>query len=376
MLTTVIIWLTIGFAFFLLLLSAWLLIRKSFGVLRQGQIDAYRKRYQAVIPPLLLTDTPIGPAEESKRAWQRAIAFQLAAASRSFETGALLWRGVRYEAAQSVLEELSGTVSGETRDRIAYLFEQFGFVRRQIANLSDRRWWVRGEAARRLGIMRSRQALPALVKHLHDREKDVRLSASDSLLDIAGVKGALHQVLQNLTTMTLWMGVQLSKRVIAAGPAAIGPLLAGLESPVVSVRRFAIRMLGELRAPEVIGPLYTRFGSLDRETQILALRTLGRCGDEKVLDLLLQNTESQEVSIRTAAATALGYLGAPTAVPRLKQTLQEDRLPVGRAAAAALASIRPAGIHALIAVADAGTGHARALALEALDESSFDEAVQ
>jgi HEAT repeat protein len=224
--------------------------------------------------------------------------------------------------------------------------------------------------------MRSRQALPALVKHLHDREKDVRLSASDSLLDIAGVKGALHQVLQNLTTMTLWMGVQLSKRVIAAGPAAIGPLLAGLESPVVSVRRFAIRMLGELRAPEVIGPLYTRFGSLDRETQILALRTLGRCGDEKVLDLLLQNTESQEVSIRTAAATALGYLGAPTAVPRLKQTLQEDRLPVGRAAAAALASIRPAGIHALIAVADAGTGHARALALEALDESSFDEAVQ
>lgn len=376
MLTTVIIWLTIGFAFFLLFLSVWLVIRKFFGVLRQRQLNAYRKRYLAVIPPLLLIDTPIGPVEESKRVWQTAIAFQLAATARSFHTGPRLWRGVQHEAAQSVLEELSGTISGETRHRITYLFEQFGFVRRQIAHLSDRRWWVRGEAARRLGIMRSRQAVPALVRLLHDKEKDVRLSASDSLLDIAGVKGALSQVLQNLTTITQWMGVQLSKRIIAAGPAAISPLLAGLESPSVSVRRFAIRMLGELRAPEVIGPLSTHFGSMERETQILALHTLGRCGDEKVLDLLLQNTESQDVSIRIAAVMALGYLGAPSTVPRLKQILLEDRLPVGRAAADALACMKPTGIHALITVADTGTGHARALALEQLDESSFEEAAQ
>jgi len=280
---------------------------------------------------------------------------------------------VQHEAAQSVLEELSETLSGETRHRITYLFEQFGFVQEEIANLSDRRWWVRGEAARKLGIMRSRQAVVQLVRLLQDRERDVRLSASHSLLDIAGVKGSLHPILQNLTSVTLWMGVLLSKRIIAAGPAAIGPLLSGLESRSVSVRRFAIRMLGELRAPEVIGPIYTRFADMDKVTKILALHTLGRCGDERVLDLILQSTESPEDNIKEAAVMALGYLGSPSTVPRLLNLLLEGRLPVQRAAADALASITPAGKTALTSAATTATGAARALALEALDATRYEE---
>ena len=374
MLITMTIVLTWILALFLCSLAIWLLARKTFGVLRQSELDSQRRHFLTVFPPILFIEPPAGSREDPKRAWQRAVASQIGRINLSFQSGSPRHQRIGRDAARSVLEELSGTVSGEVRHRLTYLFEQFGFVREQIALLSNRRWWIRGEAARRLGIIRSRQSVLPLMKLLQDHERDVRLAASQSLLDIAGVKGALHQILQNLTSITPWMSVLLSKRIIAAGPASIGPLLAGLESPSASVRRFAIRMLGELRAPEVIGPIYARFASMDEQTTILALNTLGRCGDERVLEVLLANAEAERTGVRVAAITALGHLGSPLAIPTLKREILAPHLSVQRAAAEALARISTSGKEALNEIALSSTGTARALAREALDELTMVEA--
>jgi HEAT repeat protein len=373
MLITLTIVLTWILVFFLCSLAVWLLIRKTLGVLRQSEFDAQHRHFMVLIPPILFIEPPAGSVEDAKRAWQRAVAPQIRKIHLSFQTGTARSIRIRREAARDVLEELSETLAGEVRHHLTHLFEQLGYVREQTELLTDRRWWIRGEAARRLGIIRSPQAVLPLVELLQDRERDVRLAASQSLLDIAGVKGALHQILQNLTSITPWMSVLLSKRIIAAGPASIGPLLAGLESPSASVRRFAIRMLGQLRAPEVIGPIYARFSAMDLESKILSLNTLGRCGDERVMELLLVNIGVDRLSLRIAAINAMGYLGSPLAIPTLKDQLLSPVVAVQRAASQALSLISPAGKEALADIASSSTGTAQALALESLDELSMVE---
>lgn len=373
MLITLTIVLTWILAFFLCSLAVWLLIRKTLGVLRQAELDAQHRHFMILIPPILFVEPPPGSSGDEKRAWQRAAAPQIRKIHLSFQSGTARNIRVRREAARNVLEELSGTLAGEVRHHLTYLFEQLGYVREQTDLLTDRRWWIRGEAARRLGIIRSPQGVLPLVELLQDRERDVRLAASQSLLDIAGVKGALHQILQNLTSITPWMSVLLSKRIIAAGPASIGPLLAGLESPSASVRRFAIRMLGELRAPEVIGPIYARFSAMDLESKILSLNTLGRCGDERVLEVFLANVGNEKLGVRIAAINGMGYLGSPLAIPALKDQLLSRTLAVQRAASEALSRISPAGKEALTEIASSATGTARALAFESLDDLSMVE---
>jgi HEAT repeat protein len=373
MLITLTVVLTWILAFFLCSLAIWLLLRKTLGVLRQVEYDTQRRRFRTLIPPILFVEPRGGSGEDAKRGWQRAVTPQIAKINLSFQSGTRRSIKLRREAARDVLEELSVTLSGDVRHHLTYLFEQLGYVRQQTELLTDRRWWIRGEAARRLGIIRSRQGVLPLVELLQDRERDVRLAASQSLLDIAGVKGALHQILQNLTSITPWMSVLLSKRIIAAGPASIGPLLAGLESPSASVRRFAIRMLGELRAPEVIGPIYARFSDMDLESKILSLNTLGRCGDERVMDVLLENVSSEKLGLRIAAINAMGYLGSPLTIPTLKDQMLSTTLAVQRAASEALSRISPAGKETLTDIAASATGTAKALALESLDALSMVE---
>jgi hypothetical protein len=373
MIIGIIVGLTAVLAFLLLVLVVWLLLRKTLGLLHDREYRSAREKFLRAFPELLFLELPEQGEEAAKIAWTRAITRRLGPLHRALQSGTRVQRRIRRAAARDVLEEISETVAGEARHRITYLFEQFGFVREEVHLLSNRRWWTRGEAARRLGITRSPKAVLPLMTVLRDKEREVRLAASQSLIDIAGVRGALHQILQNLHEITPWMAVLLSKRILTAGQASVGPLLAGLHSASPSVRRFCIRMLGELRAPEAIGPILARFQTMDRETRCVALVTLGRCGDERVLDLLLANLSPGDEACGAAAVSAIAFLGARSAVPHLKILLEMGSVALKRVAAEALSKLPPQGVLTLQEIGEKGEGPARLLALQTLDELSMVE---
>jgi HEAT repeat protein len=369
---TLITILCVCFAFLLVILASWLLLHKTRGVIRQREHDEQRQLFLGELPPLLL-DEPPDQAERTWESWQRAVTPAIREMNRRFRSGMRRRRHTARKAAWEVLAELSETVTGETHRRITYIFERLGFVQEDLSRLADRRWWIRGEAASHLGIMRSRLGVLPLVVLLHDPERDVRSAATQSLIDIAGVKGALQSILQNLAAITPWIEVHLAKRILAAGDAAIGPLLSSLDNHSGSVRMFAIKMLGELRSTEAIGPLYARFLRMDDPTKQLALVTLGKSGDERTLDLLEISIESEDEGIRCAAIAGLGHLGAPSAVPRLTIMLSDTRLPVQKAAGEALMRILPAGKTALEEVARREEGVPRAVAMHYLDLLAMQE---
>jgi HEAT repeat protein len=366
---TLIIILTGFLALLLVLLASWLLLRKARGIIRQRERDGLRRLFLRMFPPLLV-DAP--DAEQGEESWERAVTPAVLRIQALLGSGTRRRHAAR-DAAREVLSELGENVAGETRGRISALFERLGFVEEELARLADRRWWVRGEAARRLGLMRSRIGILPLVELLHDPEGDVRSAATQSLIDMAGVEGALRSILQNLSAITTWKEVLLAKRILQAGAAAVGPLLAALESTSPSVRRFAIKMLGELRAPEAVTPLLTRFPRLDDGAKRLALVTLGKSGDQRILEMLEVHAESGSEAARCAAIAGLGYLGAPSTVPKLTRMLSDGPLAVQRAAGEALIRILPAGKTALAETARETTGRPRVVALHYLDLLAIQE---
>lgn len=364
--------LTAFLGLFLVVLASWLLVRKTRGVPLQRERDALRKELLRDIPPLLFAE-PSSPDLHSRQLWQKAVTPDIGKIHALFRSGGRRRRRFVRDVAREVLGELNEAVIGETQHRIGYLFERLGFVEEEISRLADRRWWVRGEAAHRLGVTRSRLGVLPLVHLLQDPEREVRSAATQSLIDIAGVKGALHSILQSLTAITPWMEVLLGKRILAEGAASIGPLLAGLDSPSGSVRRFSITMLGELRAQEALAPLFARLPDLDPASKDLALVTLGKCGDERALELLEKSVDAESEQTCCAALTGLGYLGAPSTVPLLTRTLTDPRLPVRRAAGEALTKILPAGKIALAEVARRGEGETRMVASHYLELLALQE---
>ncbi len=358
--------LTAFLALLLVLLAGWLLFRKTRRIIVEHQRDEVRRQFLHDFPPLLFVE-PSSPGDHVKESWEADITPRIGKVYGLLESGSIGRRRLVRDVAREVLADLSETVIGETRHRIGYIFERLGYVEEELARLADRRWWIRGEAARRLGIMRSRLGVLPLVQLLHDPEHDVRSAAAQSLIDIAGVKGALHSILQNLAAISPWMEVLLAKRVLAAGALSVGPLLAALDSRFLTVQIFSIRMLGELRSPEALEPLVARFPHLHQASKDVALVTLGKCGDERALALLETNADSPSEGTCCAAIAALGHLGAPSTVPQLTRMLSDPRLAVKRAAGEALTKILPAGKTALADVARRDEGQSRTIALHFLD---------
>lgn len=363
---TLIVILTAFLAFLLVLLAGWLLIRKTRRIIVEQQRGELRRRFLHDLPPLLFAESSVA-GELARESWQTDITPRIGKVYGLLQSGSTWRRRLVRDVARDVLAELSETVIGETHHRIGYIFERLGYVEEELARLTDRRWWIRGEAARRLGIMRSRLGVLPLVQLLKDPEQDVRSAAAQSLIDIAGVKGALHSILQNLSAISPWMEVLLAKRVLAAGTLSVEPLLAALDSQSRTIQMFSIKMLGELRSPEALEPLVARFPHLEPVSKDVALVALGKCGDERALALLETNADSPSEGTRCAAIAALGHLGAPSTVPLLVRMLFDPRLAVQRAAGEALTKILPAGKTALADVARREEGQSRTIALHYLD---------
>jgi HEAT repeat protein len=113
----------------------------------------------------------------------------------------------------------------------------------------------RRAAAEALGLMRSRRAVPSLLRALRDPSMSVRRSASRALLRV-GAREAVPRIARLLRDES--GGV----RVLAAGvlgrfgdPRAVPGLLRALKDEKWYVRQAAARALGELRDPRGSSPL-------------------------------------------------------------------------------------------------------------------------
>jgi HEAT repeat protein len=244
------------------------------------------------------------------------------------------------EAIAAVLARYSRLLTGDSRARIASFFEVRGLVARTSRDaVGARSAWRRARAARLLGEMASRHAIPALIECLEDRDRSVRAATARSLAQLRAVEAAAPLV-QALVDHRL-PHLVAANALLDIGSSILPGIEPLLESSDADARTAALELIAHL-GDASHGPAVT--GCLDdpsAEVRARACRALGRVGAGPAAETLREALADPEPSVRAAAAVALGDLGDRGAVEALVVQAQGDEFAPARAAARAVGRMAP-----------------------------------
>ncbi len=163
------------------------------------------------------------------------------------------------------------------------------YVAELLQQLTDEKRQVRQEAAKDLGEIGDRRAVPHLIQALGDKYTKVREAVAWALGRIGDERAAPH-------------------------------LVQVLGDPSVRVRSEAVKALSQI-GPAAVPYVVQALDDERWEVRERAASALGRIGDRSALPHLVQALNDSKDAVRTAAASALGQLGDKRAVPHLVQAL-------------------------------------------------------
>ena len=274
------------------------------------------------------------------------------------------FRGLEAEVFAELLLDFSRHLRGTSHERIVAYFESSGRVDAQLRRLASPWAWRRAFAAFTLGDIGSQRAVPALVRCLSDRSRDVRGAACRSLgrLGATGaieaivtcdVKGRVPRDIANLALLDI-------------GPPAIGPIVELMGHEESPIRASAVEMVGLLGAASDVDPILEHISDPAAAVRSATASALGRLGAREARDALITALNDRVSVVRTAAAKALGQIGGRDAVNALLPIARTDSFDPARAAAEALLRIDPALVLRVAAAPDAGPHLCEAADREAL----------
>jgi hypothetical protein len=251
----------------------------------------------------------------------------------------------------ALLSRYGRLLTGAARREIAAFFEARGDVGREVAALGDRRSWRRATAARRLGDMGSRAAVPALLGALReDPGRETRAAAARAL----GHLGAVEAV-EPLMAAMIEGSVPRSTAggaLILIGPAAVPELQRLTDAADPALAGEAVDLIGVLGDAGDAGPLMGLLEHPAARVRAAAARALGRLGAEDAAAALRRALGDRIPFVAAAAAAALGQIDDVDARYALLDAAAEGSHDLAQAASEALALIDSGALAA--AAAEAG----------------------
>ena len=271
---------------------------------------------------------------------------------------------------RTILLDAAGLVKGGARDRITTAFEELGFVGECIRALQSRRWWRRAEAAERLGLMRSRSAVEALIATMNDPIGEVRIRAARALGIIRG-ETSIRPLVQALADPNRWSAIRLAEILIEVGPEAVDELLAAYRELPRHAQISALEVFGRVRSQKAGALLRRSLKDPHPDLRARAAHALGLIGDPSSLNDLVAALEDDAWAVRAMAAKALGRIGGSDAVPHLCRAIADREWWVRTNAAESLRGLGTAGREALIRMLETEDTYARHQAVAQLEEGGI-----
>ncbi|MFQ5817730.1 MAG: HEAT repeat domain-containing protein [Terriglobia bacterium] len=259
---------------------------------------------------------------------------------------------------------------GSLRTQLAHLFEILGYVDSAAAQLRAWRWWVRAHAARRLGEMGSRQAIPALGAALADRNEEVWFMAALALAHIDR-ETAAQPVYESLSRRLHHHNASyVFEVVVRLGDESLTPLLASFPRQSETMRTAIVRALGELKSLPAV-PFLLRLLADERSatTKVEIITALGRIGDASAIETLRSLLTTPSPVIRQSAVQALGRLQASEAREEIRPLLEDPDYWVSFRAGEALAGMGAVGRECLQRACASGSAQASPMASYFLERS-------
>lgn len=312
---------------------------RAYASRRRARIEA---RYLPIVDGLLLPSTAsasIHALERMPRAHHELI-------------GGLLLRPLR-------------VARGEVIGAVRAAAEALDQDRRWLSELDDRRWWVRADAARALGLIRSGDALPGLTRALEDDSEEVRAAAVESLGLLGDVR-AIPALLSGLEAESRQQRVRVVEALRLFGPAATPGLIEHAVTRPAD-RRVVARVLGQIGGADALPTLIEWMSDADAQVRAAALEAAGTLGiDDRAHYFVLRALQDEAPDVRAMAARALARSPRRGTARYLEPQL-DDAWDVAVQSAVALRRLGAEGLEVLERRA-AGEGQAAQLAGQVLWE--------
>ena len=205
-----------------------------------------------------------------------------------------------------------------------------------------------------LGLVRDREAVPALVRVLDDPHDEIRAAAVDALGSIGDV-AAVQALLARIGEQSRHQQARLVEALRRIGPAVTASVVTlGAEAP--GERRMIAEILALVGGTGARVTLMEWTGDADALVRAASWRAIGMIGmDERAAYHALRALSDQDPRVRAQAAQALGRTGRLDFVPYLQSHL-DDEWEVAAQGARALARLGDEGRAALQAREDSGAG--------------------
>jgi HEAT repeat protein len=247
-----------------------------------------------------------------------------------------------------------------------------------IAQLTRKDWQEphhRADICRALGSIGDPAAADVLANYLTWDLEEVRGAAKDALVKIG--PAAIGPLIARLDSPDRTFRAAVSMVLSKIGPASVDAAIAALRHRSAHVRQGSAWTLGQLRNGRAVRPLLAAVAketdadvrvaaawalgeledpsAIDALTKMLeadpdrrarrgAAQALGKVGDVRAMEPLLGALEDGDAGVRAMSAAALGAVGNARAIPPLEQVLKNDNVvEVRYAAREALTTLRYSG---------------------------------
>ena len=251
-----------------------------------------------------------------------------------------------WEVVENYLLDCSQTASGFGLRRLNEIFEYQGFADAELRRLKSWRWWVRAQAAKRLGSMLCHKAAPALISLLRDRSLEVRLTVCWALGQLGEIE-AVEAMIQSLSSHSRLATLSLANIIRLLGSRTVPTLEVLLNHVDDNVRITAINSLGEFKDQGAQALLVPYLSSPNLEIKIAVCRALALLGARSAGKHLVRLLADDCWERRAKAAWALGKLKFEEAIPQLVGGLGDRAWWVRLNTGEALAQMGEAGRQAL-----------------------------
>jgi hypothetical protein len=276
---------------------------------------------------------------------------------------------------KSFIEELllqqAEELKGQQRSDMTSVFEQLGYVAGERKRIRSKVWWRRHDAAIKLGIMRSKDAVPDLVSGVSDSYEIVRLSALRALGQMEHPE-SVQALLRVLRETEKWTGAKVLEVLVGVGEAIRKEVLSLLQSVTEPRRRLLlIELCGIMKWPESASFLIHFLDDPNPETRISTASALASIGDPAAAEHLVKALEDSSWEVRAQAAKGLGSLQFREATAALLSSLHDSNWWVRYNAANSLYQQGKSGIDLLRKAGLQTGGVASGIAIQVLAEQEL-----
>ena len=267
---------------------------------------------------------------------------------------------------EGMLLELLVFLRGPLQEAVTRAAEDSGLVDLRLQGLARRSPHLRAEAMEKLGLLRSRKAVPALLARLPVEAPAIRHVVIRALGRIAAPE-ALDALLDEVAGADAEGLKVVNQALVGYDVECVPALLKRLENPCKNAER-QIAILGQIRSLDALPTLAAILGSAATpHMRAAAAEALGSIAHPDSAPALIGALTDSMREVRVQAAWALGRIGDPQATPHLAAALEDRYSWVRIRAAEALAKLGEPGLAVLRRRMESADPELRTLAREMLD---------